>query len=43
MLIESAIEALIGLLDVIDGDADSEPGADDLGEREGDSFMEPAA
>lgn len=45
--IEAEIERLIDLLDVVDGDADLEPeidiGADDLGERPGDTFMELAA
>lgn len=42
--IEAAIEALIGVLDLLDGDTDQEPeidtGADDVGERCGDTFME---
>lgn len=46
-LIAAEVERLIGLLDLIDGDPDLEPeqdlGADDLGEREGETFMELAA
>ena len=46
-IIAAEIERLIGLLDVIDGDADFEPeadcGADDVGERDGDCWLERAA
>jgi hypothetical protein len=46
-IIAAEIERLIDLLDWIDGDADFEPdidcGADDIGEVEGDTFMERAA
>ena len=45
--IEHEIERLIALLDAADGDPDLEVetdiGADDLGERPGDTFMELAA
>jgi hypothetical protein len=45
--IEDAIEALIALLDDMDGDADREPeldaSADDFGEVPGDTWMQPPA
>lgn len=45
--IEDEIERLIALLDVADGDPDFEPeidvAADDIGEREGDAFLDLAA
>lgn len=44
--LEALIERAIDLLDRLDGDADLEPeqdvAADDLGEREGDTFLEAA-
>jgi len=45
-IIAAEVERLIALLDQIDGDPDFEPetdlGADDLGEREGETFLEAA-
>lgn len=47
LAVENAIEALVALLDCIDGDADAEPeidvGADDFGEPRLETFRERVA